>query len=50
MPKKRFTTKTPKKPKLDDLKTRTLRERAQRKVKGGKTPSPGGPIPMPYPN
>jgi len=50
MPKKRSTTKTAKKRRLGDLKTRPLRERAQKKVKGGKTPSPGGPVPTPYPN
>jgi hypothetical protein len=50
MPKKRSTTKTMKRGRPDSLKTRPLQERAQEKVKGGKTPSPGGPIPIPYPN
>jgi len=32
------------------LKTKPLRDRDQDRVKGGKTPSPSGPVPIPYPN
>jgi hypothetical protein len=35
--------------KLDHLKNKTLTDQDQEKVKGGKTPSPGGPVPIPYP-
>jgi hypothetical protein len=35
---------------VDGLKTKTLTDQDQEKVKGGKTPSPGGPVPIPYPN
>ena len=50
MPKKRSTKKTVKRRRPDTLKPKPLGGRAQEKVKGGKTPSPGGPIPIPYPN
>lgn len=50
MPKKQSTTKTVKRRRLDNLKTKPLKDRAQETVKGGKTPSPGGPVPIPYPN
>ena len=46
MPKK--TTR--KQVKLDSLKSSKLSDQDQEKVKGGKTPSPGGPVPIPYPN
>jgi hypothetical protein len=36
--------------KLGDLKPKTLSDQDQEKLKGGKTPSPGGPVPIPYPN
>ena len=35
-------------PKIDNLRPRVPRKPDE--VKGGKTPSPGGPIPIPYPN
>jgi len=37
-------------PGLDDLEPKILSEKELESVKGGKTPSPGGPIPLPYPN
>jgi hypothetical protein len=33
-----------------NLKTRQLTGQEQKRVKGGKTPPPGGPVPIPYPN
>jgi hypothetical protein len=35
---------------VDDLTSSKLADRKQEKVKGGKTPVPHGPIPLPYPN
>ena len=46
----RSTKKPVKRPKPGSVKTRPLKDRAQERIKGGKTPSPGGPIPIPYPN
>jgi len=49
----RRTKKPAKRSKTASLKAKPLRKRDQEKVKGGdivKTPSPGGPIPIPYPN
>jgi hypothetical protein len=50
MPKMGPSKKRAKRHKLDNLKTRPLRDHDQKRVKGGKTPSPGGPVPIPYPN
>ena len=50
MPKMRPSKKRAKRHKLDNLKTKPLRDHDQKRVKGGKTPSPGGPVPIPYPN
>ena len=36
--------------KVGKLKTRELTGPEQKRVKGGMTPTPGGPIPIPYPN
>jgi hypothetical protein len=36
--------------KLRDLKPKTLSDQDQKKLKGGTTPPPGGPVPIPYPN
>ena len=36
--------------KIGKLKTRELTGQEQKRVKGGKTPTPGGPIPIPYPD
>lgn len=41
---------TKKRIKIETLKATTLTDREQEKVKGGKTPSPAGPVPIPYPN
>ena len=41
---------TKKRIKVDGLKTKKLTDQEEAKVKGGKTPTPGGPIPIPYPN
>jgi len=50
MPKMKRPGKKAKRVKVDSLKSRTLTDQDQEKVKGGKTPQPGGPIPVPYPN
>jgi hypothetical protein len=50
MPKMKRPENKTKRVKLDSLKSRTLTDQDQEKVKGGKTPQPGGPIPVPYPN
>jgi hypothetical protein len=49
----RRTKKLAKRNKATSLKAKPLKRRDQERVKGGdvvKTPSPGGPIPIPYPN
>jgi hypothetical protein len=50
MPKMRPAKRPVKRLKPATLKTKPLRDRDQDRVKGGKTPSPGGPVPIPYPN
>ena len=35
---------------IGKLKTRDLPSPEQKRVKGGRTPTPAGPIPVPYPN
>lgn len=46
-------TKRTRKARPGGLKARPskpMTDRDQEKVKGGKTPAPGGPVPIPYPN
>jgi len=43
------TKKAVKRGKATSLKAKRLRRRDEEKVRGGTTPTPGGPIPMPYP-
>lgn len=41
---------TKKRVKIEPLKPKPATDQEKENVKGGKTPSPGGPIPIPYPN
>jgi hypothetical protein len=50
MSKLRPTKKRVKRPKVDNLKTRPLKDHDPDSVKGGKTSPPSGPVPIPYPN
>ena len=49
MPKVKSQDKT-KRVVVEDLKSSKVTDEEQEKLRGGKTPSPGGPIPIPYPN
>lgn len=50
MPKKKLpASKSPAAKPLQDLPIPSLTPGAE-KVKGGRTPAPGGPVPIPYPN
>jgi hypothetical protein len=48
MPKAKLPSRAIRRSKIRSLKTTTTIEDAE-KVKGGKTPTPGGPVPIPYP-
>ena len=50
MPNMRSAKKVVRRLKPGTLKTKPLRDHDHERVKGGKTPSPGGPVPIPYPN